>query len=127
MSAKGIPFSQEDRATIRSTSMWMMIAGAIMSVCGAYLYYHLYEPLLLFGFDAVFPLAMPLLVTNGLLGLGLMLVIGSRKFARVAAEGSVTALSSGLSVLTIIYVVQAVLLLAGLAGFALLFLLPFFG
>jgi hypothetical protein len=127
MAAQGIPFSQEDRATIRSTAMWMLIAGTIMTLCGLYMYFKLYEPLMVFGLDAVFgPLALPLLVTNGMLGLGVLIFVASRKFARVAEDGSVSALGSGLTALTIIYVVQAVLMLLGFAFVALFFLLPWF-
>jgi hypothetical protein len=127
MAAQGIPFSQEDRATIRSTAMWMLIAGAIMTLCGLYMYFSLYEPLMTYGLDVVLgPLALPLLVTNGMLGLGILIVVASRKFARVAEDGSISALGSGLTALTIVYVVQAVLMLLGMAFVALFFLLPWF-
>lgn len=120
----GIPFSQEDRATIRSTSMWMLIAGAIMTVCGLYLYVQLAPPLMDYGLGALFPLAIPLLVTNGLLGLGVLILVASRKFAQVAVDGSVSALGSGLTALTIVYVVQAVLMLTVIAFITVLFFLP---
>jgi hypothetical protein len=126
MATKAIPFTQEDRATIRSTSRWMLIAGAIMTVSGGFLLYRMLDAFGQFGALILRVLPIPVIVTGGLLGLGLLLVFASFRFARVADHGEVAALSGGLAILTIIYVIQAIFMILTIAVVVLGLLAPMF-
>lgn len=126
MSVKQIPFTQADRSTIRSTSMWMLIAGALMTASGGYMLYHLLDAFMIFGLMALRILTIPVLVAGGLFGLGVLLLFASRRFSAVASDGDIRALSGGLTALMIIYVVQAILMIIGVILFFVSFLLPMF-
>lgn len=126
MTVKQIPFTQDDRSTIRSTSMWMLIAGALMTASGGYMLYHLLDAFLIFGLMALRILTLPVLVAGGLFGLGILLLFASRRFSAVASDGDIRALSGGLRALTIVYVVQAILMIIGVILFFVSFLLPMF-
>jgi hypothetical protein len=124
MAAKRIPFSPEDRATIRSTSTWMLIAGTSMALAGGYVATRLIDPLMHHGLAALGVFMLPATIDVGLVGLGILLVVGSRRFAAVAASGDVEALGSGLTALMVVYVVQAVLMLLALGVVVLMFVVP---
>lgn len=127
MSARGIPFTQEDRATIRSTATWMLVAGVCMTAVGAYSAYGLRELLPLLGMLPLAMVALPLLAACGQLVLGVFLLIGSRAFARVADDGGLAALGRGLAALTVIYMIQAVAMVLAIVAFARMFMLPMLG
>lgn len=124
MTVKHIPFTQDDRSTIRSTATWMLIAGALMTASGGYMLYHMLDAFMVFGLMALRILTMPVLVAGGLFGLGLLLLFASRRFAAVAGNGDIKALSGGLAALTVVYVVQAILMIVGIVLFFVGFLLP---
>lgn len=126
MTARAIPFSQEDRATIRSTATWMLLAGAILAAAGGYLWYTIGGVVLTLGVLGMRVLATPVIVATSLLGMGVLLVLGSRSFMRVAGDGQVAALSRGFLALTAIYIVQATVMLLMLGMFFFSFFLPMF-
>lgn len=124
MSHKSIPFSAADRATIRSTSLWMTISGGLMALCGGYMLVRVAQLAASVGAAVFEVFLMPSLVGAAQLALGVLLLVGSRAFVEVAASGRIAALNRGFSALTIIYVFQAIVMLVLLALFILSFMLP---
>ena len=126
MSHKSIPFSADDRATIRSTALWMTISGGVMALIGGFTLFRVVQFAASVGATIFELFLVPMLVGVAQLALGVLLLVGSRGFVEVAASGRIAALSRGFSALTVIYMFQAIVMLIMIGLFVVSVILPMF-
>lgn len=124
MSHKSIPFSAADRATIRSTALWMAISGASLVASGGITLFRQIQAAAAAGLMTFNVLLLPMTGSAAQALLGALLLFGSGAFFELAGTGRVAALNRGFTALTVIYVFQAIALMFLLAMFVLMFFLP---
>ena len=94
-----------------------------MTLSGVYLAFHFADLFVRFAVVPIELLLIPMIVVGGPLMLGILLLVASGSFARLAANRGVAALTRGFSVLTVIYMLQAIAMLLAIGLVATIWLL----
>jgi len=120
MTARTIPFTRSQRATIRTTGLLMLPIGLVLLFSGVGSL-RATLPVLQMFFAWTFALTA---LTGAIEAvLGLTLLIGGVLFVRAAGQGTIAALVGGLRALCVVFAVKAALLLLVAAAL----LLPLLG
>ena len=107
-----IPFSSEDLATIGQTAMWMRIAGGIMLGLGVVALIGQREVWSVIAMLPWLAVATALIVVLAPIVVGGLMLLAASGFRQVSIQPSVAPLARGLRAMTILYVLQAIALLA---------------
>lgn len=113
MTARTIPFTRSQRATIRTTGLLMLPIGLLLSWSGVTALRGVLPVL-----QVLFAWPIAVMALHGAVeaALGLALLIGGALFVRAASQGTIAALVGGLRALCVVFAVKAALLLLVVAG-----------
>lgn len=113
MTARTIPFTRSQRATIRTTGLLMLPIGLVFLWSGVH---SLLEILPMLQVVILWPIAVAAVQAAVEVALGLAQLVGGVLFLRAAAQGTIVALIGGLRALCVLFAVKAALLLLGVAA-----------
>ncbi len=116
-----IPFSSEDLATIGQTAMWMRIAGGIILALGLVALYSQREVWTVVSLLPWITVLMAAIISFAPIVVGGLILVAASGFSETAIRPSVTPLARGLRALMILYVLQAITLIAMLMLFLWIF------